>query len=138
MKSISWAICSLSFLFTLTSFGQKSSSISELTIYFNDLSTNEGEVLILVQDESEKDISKLIVNINNKSAQVTIYLPNGKYGIIAFHDINGNEKLDTNVLGVPTEPYGFSNDARGLLSKPDYEETLVELNSNLRVTFELK
>ncbi len=36
----------------------------------------------------------------------------GEYVAIAFHDRNQNGKIDSNFLGVPTEPFGFSNDVR--------------------------
>jgi hypothetical protein len=39
----------------------------------------------------------------------------GRYAAIAFHDENGNGKPDKNFLGVPTEPYGFSNNVQGFL-----------------------
>jgi uncharacterized protein (DUF2141 family) len=38
-------------------------------------------------------------------------LPPGRYAIAAFQDINGNGALDTNLFGIPSEPYGLSNDA---------------------------
>lgn len=34
--------------------------------------------------------------------------PSGEVAIAAFQDRNANEKLDTNVFGVPTEPYVVS------------------------------
>ncbi len=37
----------------------------------------------------------------------------GDYGIKFYHDANGNGKLDTNPFGMPVEPFGFSNNARG-------------------------
>jgi len=40
-------------------------------------------------------------------------LPAGDYAMKAFHDVNGNGKLDTNPFGIPTEPYAFSNNAAG-------------------------
>jgi uncharacterized protein (DUF2141 family) len=36
----------------------------------------------------------------------------GEYVAVAFHDRNQNGKIDSNFLGVPTEPFGFSNDVR--------------------------
>jgi uncharacterized protein (DUF2141 family) len=35
-------------------------------------------------------------------------LPPGEYAIAVFHDRNGNGRLDTNVMGMPTEPAAFS------------------------------
>jgi uncharacterized protein (DUF2141 family) len=45
-------------------------------------------------------------------------IPPGTYALAVIHDENMNGKLDTNWLGVPTEGYGFSNDAKGALGAP--------------------
>ena len=47
-------------------------------------------------------------------------LPDGRYGIAVFHDIDGDEKLGTNLLGYPTEPFGFGNDAEVRFSRPAF------------------
>lgn len=49
-------------------------------------------------------------------------LPAGDYAASVYHDINGNGRLDTNRLGVPAEPYGFSRDARGAFGPPSFED----------------
>lgn len=48
-------------------------------------------------------------------------LPSGKYAIVAFCDQNGNGKLDETLLGIPKEPYGFSNGREGV-HHMDFEE----------------
>ncbi len=55
-------------------------------------------------------------------------LPPGHYAVSAFHDENGNGKLDTNLLGVPTEGYGFSNDARGRFGPPAFDAAAMTLD----------
>ncbi len=45
-------------------------------------------------------------------------LPPGSYALAVYHDENGDGKLDTNFLGIPTERYGFSNDARSMMFFP--------------------
>ena len=47
-------------------------------------------------------------------------IPPGTYALGVIHDENMNGKLDTNRLGVPTEGYGFSNDAKAFLSPPSF------------------
>jgi uncharacterized protein (DUF2141 family) len=47
-------------------------------------------------------------------------IPPGRYALAVIHDENMNGKLDTNWLGAPTEGYGFSNDAKALLSAPSF------------------
>src|SRR4029079_4250555 len=47
-------------------------------------------------------------------------IPAGTYAIAAIHDENRNGKLDMNWLGVPKEGYGFSNDAKSVVSAPSF------------------
>jgi uncharacterized protein (DUF2141 family) len=53
-------------------------------------------------------------------------------------DKNKNGKLDKNYLGIPTEAYGFSNNARRTFSAPSFEEAEVNLNSDLAISITLK
>ena len=46
-------------------------------------------------------------------------LPSGRYAAAAFQDRNGNGTLDTNLLGLPTEAYGFSAPAG--LGRPSFD-----------------
>jgi uncharacterized protein (DUF2141 family) len=46
----------------------------------------------------------------------------GEYGIKAFHDVNGNGELDTNVLGIPNEPFAFSNNAPANFGPAKWED----------------
>ncbi len=43
-------------------------------------------------------------------------VPAGRYAIKSFHDIDGDGKLGSNMFGIPTEPYAFSNNAAGRAS----------------------
>ncbi len=49
-------------------------------------------------------------------------VPKGVYGISAFHDENSNGKLDTNLVGYPTEEYCASNNARNTFSAPSFSD----------------
>ena len=49
-------------------------------------------------------------------------LPFGNYALSIYHDKNDNYELDTNLLGIPKEPYGFSNNARGSFGPPAYAD----------------
>src|SRR5262249_25479065 len=49
-------------------------------------------------------------------------LPPGRYAVIAFHDLNGNGRLDKNLIGKPTEPYVFSNNASNGLLPPHFAQ----------------
>lgn len=45
--------------------------------------------------------------------------------IAAYHDVNNNGKLDRNAIGIPSERYGFTRDARGVTGPPKYEDAVV-------------
>ncbi|RXR06204.1 DUF2141 domain-containing protein [Pseudoxanthomonas composti] len=53
-------------------------------------------------------------------------LPAGRYAVQVMHDENGNGRLDTNIIGMPTEGYGFSNNPR-VMRKPTFDEAAFEL-----------
>jgi uncharacterized protein (DUF2141 family) len=46
----------------------------------------------------------------------------GTYAVAVVHDENGNSKVDTNFVGVPTEGYGVSNNRTYALSWPKWDE----------------
>lgn len=46
----------------------------------------------------------------------------GDYALMVFHDENDNGKLDSNLIGMPVEGYGFSNNPR-VMRKPTWEES---------------
>ena len=69
--------------------------------------------------------------MRNGAAQVVFPgLPPGRYALRAFADENGNAKLDTNMLGIPTERYGFSNDAKGTMGPPDFEAAALPVGTS--------
>jgi uncharacterized protein (DUF2141 family) len=65
-------------------------------------------------------------------------LPVGLYAIKSFADENGNGKLDTNLIGLPVERYGFANDARGRMGPPAFDAAAVQVNADSSSSFELK
>ena len=46
----------------------------------------------------------------------------GQYAIAIYHDQNDNDKLDKSLLGIPTEPYAFSNNPKVKWKAPSFEE----------------
>ena len=54
-------------------------------------------------------------------------LPPGEYALAVFHDLNENKLLDTNWIGMPKEPMGFSNARMKTFGPPSFEECRVDL-----------
>jgi uncharacterized protein (DUF2141 family) len=63
----------------------------------------------------------MVIKIRNTAARCDFEaIPPGTYALAVIHDENSNGKLDTNLLGIPTEGYGFSNDAKALIGTPSF------------------
>lgn len=65
-------------------------------------------------------------------------VPEGLYAIKSFADENGNARLDTNLIGLPVERYGFSNNARGRMGPPTFDAAAVQVNADSSINFQLK
>jgi len=55
-------------------------------------------------------------------------VPSGTYAIAVFHDADGNGVLNTNFLGIPTEAWGASNDAKGHFGPPSFASAAFHLD----------
>ncbi len=49
-------------------------------------------------------------------------VPAGAYAVVCFHDENGDRKLGTGILGIPTEGVAVSNDAKGFMGPPSFKQ----------------
>ena len=81
----------------------------------------------------------LVKQVKGTSQIITFNeLPPGIYSIAVYHDINKNNVLDKNLLGIPTEIYGFSNNARRTFSAPSFQEAMIILNKDMKISIQLK
>ena len=113
----------------------------------------DGPVLLAVYDKQEY-FGKTKVNqkanlkhillgtkglISNYKGKVTFDLPYGNYVIAGIHDLDNNGVLTGNFLGMPKEPFGFSNNKRGNFGPPKWEDVLINFNeSNKKILINLK
>ena len=63
----------------------------------------------------------------------------GTYALAVIHDENRDGELATNLMGVPKEGYGFSNDAKASLGAPSFEAASFAYNGqSLKMTIALQ
>ncbi len=62
-----------------------------------------------------------------RDISTTVDLPAGEYALSVFLDENNNGKLDQNMLGIPRERFGFSNNPRILTGAPSYRDCAVRV-----------
>ena len=96
------------------------------------------------QDNKNKNVNKnrwvkSIVEVVNKNSFIrNVELKKGVYAISLFVDSNNNKIIDKNLLGIPTEQYGFSNNASGFLGSPSYKDASFNLVDDLDIKISLK
>ena len=83
-------------------------------------------------------LGKIVPVTSKKMSYAFDNLSEGKYAIAIYHDVNKNGKLDKNYLGIPTEAYGFSNNARRTFSAPSFEEAELNLKTDMGISITLK
>lgn len=87
-----------------------------LLVTVNGVKAGEGYLRIAVFDEAHRDefpdgqyLLGVAVPATEEEMTVEIaVVESGEYAIAVIQDLNENEKLDKNFLGIPKEPYGFS------------------------------
>jgi 4,4'-diapolycopenoate synthase len=60
-------------------------------------------------------------------------LPDGRYAVSLYQDVNGNGKLDMGVLGVPKEPVGASNNPKARMGPPRFEDCVFTMSHSNRI-----
>lgn len=97
-----------------------------VTVTVAGIDAPQGFMMVALHDEkgwSAAPISRARVAVAAKTVTLTLSAPApGRYGIKLFHDVNGDGKMDTNIMGFPTEPVGFSNDAPIRLGPPSFAD----------------
>ena len=118
--------------------------LGSLTVKVTGFANDEGECWFALNNSEEIYESEDTVFIGKilpiKNGTVTISIDSLIYGIYAikvFHDENSNGELDSDILGIPSEKYGFSNNASGWFGPPSWEKSRFIFN-NKELTIEIE
>lgn len=107
---------------------------ADLTVTVDGVAGAQGNVMVALFDKASEYPSgnRLKVQMVPAAAGtvrlVFTDISPGRYALSAFHDVNGNGRLDANMQGLPTEPYGASRDARGKMGPPTFADAAVNLD----------
>ena len=111
-----------------------------LRVIIDNLSTNDGEIEISVYTPKNKfpeengQLKKYRFKPENLKLDVQLKdLPYGELAIALFHDENNNGKIDKNMIGIPTEPYGFSNNYKPTIKAPNFDNCKFAYNKDTDV-----
>jgi uncharacterized protein (DUF2141 family) len=66
-------------------------------------------------------------------------VPAGRWAAMAWHDANANGQVDRNMIGMPRELIGFSNDVRVRMSAPRFADAaFARLAGEQRIAFSVR
>jgi uncharacterized protein (DUF2141 family) len=133
-KMPSWIISTAAWcLGILLCSASMSAAAADLTVEIRNVKPNIGVVIVGLYDKPgdfpipEKRRDAQVVEAQAASVIVSFKgLPAGHYAIAAFQDEKRTGKLEKNFLGIPTEPYGFSNDATGTMGPPSFDAAAID------------
>ena len=132
-------LAALMLLTTCASSAQPSRS-GNLTVEIIEFSGGKGVVQVaLWRDENtflkgQPYRGASVEMIEGRATAIFDDLEPGEYAVNAFHETYNNGTLDKNVVGKPTEPYGFSNDARRTFGPAKYQDARFEVSGSGRTS----
>src|SRR5690606_27520419 len=102
---------------------------SDLTVTVSNIKHKKGSLEIALFNNGDRFMERgqsfknISVMVKSDSETVVFRdLPKGTYAISLYHDKNSNGDCDRNFLGIPNEPYAFSNNFRPRFSRPTFKD----------------
>jgi len=98
-----------------------------LTLDVVGMKEKKGNLLISVYDSAEDYLKKPVNELES-----------GTYAVVIYQDLNSNGKVDRNFFRLPTEPCGFSRDARPKMGPPRYKPASFTLSEDTEMSIKLR
>jgi len=116
-----------------------------LTVNITGINSIKGNVYVYLYTSEEGFPIKISKANSFKKAKVisnsvTVYLKNlkpGTYAVSVYQDIDTNGKINQNFLGIPKEPVGVSNNVKGFMGPPKYEDAKFYLDTSKSIEIKL-
>ena len=124
-------------------FAQEPNTTHALQITVNNLENIKGKLQVCLTDKKEDflkqcEYSTAVAVTNNTISLEIANIKTGIYSISLFHDENNNGVLDTKgFFGIPSEPYGFSNNPSTTFGPPSFEECTFLINEDKQISIKL-
>lgn len=115
---------------------------ANLTVSVTDLKNNTGSLTAELYNTKDKFLKtsykKALSDIKSNTASVIFTVnPKGEYTVLVYHDINKNGKLDKYIIGMPKEPVACSNNAKGFMGPPKYDEAKFTVTTDTKINIKM-
>ena len=132
-------------LVSFTAANRVDSTRFDLTVTVTNIQNAKGKVsfgLFRKQDsfpiQGKQFKGVFIETTKSKTTYTFQNLEKDGYAVAVYHDANNNGVLDKNLVGAPTEAYGFSRNARATFSAPSFEDAKIDLKENKSIEIWIK
>jgi uncharacterized protein (DUF2141 family)/uncharacterized membrane protein len=103
----------------------KQADTCSVRLVVKNLRNSNGKLMVRLQNADGKSVQEVALVIRNNAVEYVFEgLLAGKYALRMFHDENSNGQMERNFLGLPTEGYGFSNNAKIMFGPPTLDKLL--------------
>jgi len=115
----------------------EASGSSNLTLTVDGLRNIEGVLRIGIYNSetghsTQQAIGGANAPVTSEAVVVTFEgLAEGQYAINLFHDVDNNGQMNTNLFGIPSEPYAFSNNAKGSFGPAKWKDAVFEVSTGM-------
>jgi uncharacterized protein (DUF2141 family) len=126
---------------------------SSITVNLNGVRSQKGNVVVCLWGKGNKDFpicstagayKSTTLKANNSSLVASFQnIPSGEYAVSAFHDENGDGKLNTNLMGMPKEGIAAANmdksqmdksKSQGRRERPSFDKMKFKLNGSTTIS----
>ncbi|RZJ44103.1 MAG: DUF2141 domain-containing protein [Chryseobacterium sp.] len=114
------------------------------TVEISDLVPEKGSVYLGLYDKKigflkeDAAIAKAKVKVTGNKVSYTFKdLPEGHYAIAVYQDVNNNGKCDKNMIGYPTEGFGFSKNYKPKFSAPSFDDVKIAVKQSIKASIAL-
>lgn len=111
-------------------------SKGEIVVKIENIEKRKGMIRVGLYHSEENFMRKppigKEVEVNGRK-ELTIRIPEvpfGTWSVGIYQDLNGNKKFDRNFIGIPKEPYAFSNGFKDKWRAPNFQETTFSFANN--------
>lgn len=106
---------------------------ADLKVVVHGVRPGDGNVRVALYEKAEgfrhEQNARSVLSVPATSGDVSVtfpHLPAGRYAVIAYHDENGNKKLDLLMSMFPQEGWGLSNDPT-VIGPPGFDASAFDL-----------
>ena len=115
---------------------------ADLTVKVTDVEKGKGHLMIALyksEDDYKSDkasFAQKVEALNSQEIVIFENVPDGEYAIKMYQDENDNNEMDFNMVGIPKEGYGFSNNV-GMFGAPEYTEAKFSVKESTAIEIDL-